>query len=82
MAERNRKDYSQRAFDVVAKATNTPNSSELARAKAGAKARATKLTAEQRSAIARKAAAARWAHKLENAAPKIAKPTQKQAREG
>jgi hypothetical protein len=63
-----RKDFSQVAFDVVKKATGqavaptTTPRQENGR-KGGLKggvARSSKLTAEQRSEIARKAAATRW----------------------
>jgi hypothetical protein len=65
MAERNRKAYSQRAYDIIAEVTGMPKSSDLARAKAGAAARTAKLTPEQRSEIAKKAAATQWSKKAE-----------------
>jgi hypothetical protein len=63
-----RKDFTQIAFDVVQQATGAVVKPEAsAKAKAGRKgglkggtARATSLTPEQRSKIAKKAAAARW----------------------
>ena len=81
MAERKRKDYSQRAYDVVAKATGMPTSSDLARARAGGKARKAKLTPQQRSDIARKAAEARWANRQATPAPQIVKLPSRKARE-
>lgn len=70
-ATNKRRDFSQIAFDIVQQATGevepTP---DLAGKKAdsrkgglkGGKARADKLTPEQRSEIAKKAAAKRWGH--------------------
>ena len=63
-----KKDINQTAFDVVRRATGElPEPVESAKAKAGRKgglkggaSRAEALTAEQRSEIAKKAAAARW----------------------
>jgi hypothetical protein len=63
-----RKDFTQVAFDVVQQATGEAvKPEESAKAKAGRKggrkggaSRATALTAEQRSEIAKKAAGARW----------------------
>jgi hypothetical protein len=63
-----KKDINETAFDVVRRATGElPEPVESAKAKAGRKggqkggaSRAEALTAEQRSEIARKAAAARW----------------------
>ena len=72
---RKRQDINQRAADIVAKAADVPPVPEpneppeknpaaviLGRlgGKKGGKARAAKLTAQQRSDIARKAAQARW----------------------
>lgn len=66
-----REDVNQAAFRVVAQATGEAsraapkNAAAVARGRQGGqrggKARAAKLTSAQRSAIARKAAAARWA---------------------
>lgn len=53
-------DFNQTAFDLVARATGTATSAEVDRAKKGGEARKEKLTHEQRSTIAKKAAAARW----------------------
>jgi hypothetical protein len=66
-----KKDINETAFDVVRRATGElPEPVESAKAKAGRKggqkggaSRATALTPEQRSEIARKAAAARWRKK-------------------
>lgn len=64
-----KKDFSQIAFDVVQRATgDAPESLPVSQRKAnsqkggliGGNARAAKLTAEQRSAIAKIAAAKRW----------------------
>jgi hypothetical protein len=63
-----KKDINETAFDVVRRATGElPEPVESAKAEAGRKggqkggaSRAEALTAEQRSEIARKAAAARW----------------------
>jgi hypothetical protein len=64
-----RKDFTQRAFDVFQQATGEAEpEEELTGKKAdsqkgglkGGKARADKLTPEERSEIAKKAAAARW----------------------
>lgn len=63
-----KKDINQTAFDVVRRATGElPEPVESAKAKAGRKgglkggaSRATALTPEQRSEIAKKAAKARW----------------------
>ena len=55
------KDFNQVAFDLVARATGTSESVEKTRASEGGKARASKLTPEQRSEIARNAAKKRWA---------------------
>ena len=57
------KDFSQTAFDIVARSTGTPTTDDIAkteRAKKGAEARSEKLTPEQRSEIARVAASKRW----------------------
>ena len=54
------KDFNQTAFDLVARATGGAASSEVQRAKKGGEARKASLTPEQRSEIAKKAAAARW----------------------
>lgn len=54
------KDLNQTAFDIVARATGGSTSESLIRAKKGGEVRSEKLTPEQRSAIAKKAAAARW----------------------
>ncbi|MEM7483197.1 MAG: hypothetical protein AAF481_18685 [Acidobacteriota bacterium] len=65
-------DFNQRAFDIVREATGekakqeppekNPHAVALGRlgGKKGGKARAVKLTPEERSEIARKAAKARW----------------------
>ena len=66
-----KKDINETAFDVVRRATGEiPEPVESAKVKAGRKggikggaSRATALTPEQRSEIARKAAAARWRKK-------------------
>ena len=61
-----RGDAAQRAFQVVQEATSedeptTPTDERIVEgARKGGKARASKLTPEQRSEIAKKAAAARW----------------------
>ena len=58
------KDFSQTAFDLVARSTGTPTTDELAkieRAAKGGKARAESLSDEQRSEIAKAAAVKRWA---------------------
>ena len=63
-----KKDINQTAFDVVRRATDEiPEQVESAKAQAGRKggqrggaSRAKALTAERRSEIAKKAAAARW----------------------
>jgi hypothetical protein len=66
---RKRGDSAQRAWAVVQEATSdaepTPEIDErvLKGASNGGKARASKLTAQQRSEIAKKAAAKRWASK-------------------
>lgn len=68
MATNKRKDFTQVALDVVQRATGettapTPSKKQVAGRKGGAKggaARAEALTPDQRSAIARGAAAARW----------------------
>ncbi len=56
-------DFSQTAFDIVARSTGTPTTDDLAksqRAAKGGKPRAESLTDEQRAEVAAKAAAARW----------------------
>jgi hypothetical protein len=66
-----KKDINQTAFDVVRRATGElPEPVESAKAKAGRKggirggeARASALSPRQRSAIAKKAALARWGKK-------------------
>ena len=63
-----RRDFSQIAFAIVQEATGDAPSTKLTGKKAdsskgglkGGKARADKLTAEQRSEIAKKAAKTRW----------------------
>lgn len=59
-----RRDFTQIAFAVVQEATGEVPSSKLTGKKAdsskGGKARADKLTPEERSEIAKKAAKARW----------------------
>ena len=63
-----RRDFTQVAFNVVQQATGEAPSTKLTGKKAdsrkgglaGGKARAEKLTPEQRSEIAKKAAKARW----------------------
>ncbi len=58
------KDFSQSAFDLVARSTGTPTTDDLAkieRASKGGKARSESLSEEQRSEIARLAATKRWA---------------------
>jgi hypothetical protein len=71
MTTNNRKDFSQIAFNVAQIATGeAPKPQPLTGKKAdsrkgglkGGKARADKLTPEQRSEIAKKAAAKRWGH--------------------
>lgn len=64
------KDFNQTAFDLVARATGTSESMEVTRAKKGAEARNAKLSPEERSEQARKAATARWGG---NAGPMAAK---------
>jgi len=54
------KDFSQTAFDVVARSTGGPTTDELENARKGATARKESLSPERRSEIAKKAAAARW----------------------
>ena len=58
------KDFSQTAFDLVARSTGTPTTDDLAkleRVTKGGEARSESLTAERRSEIAKAAAAKRWA---------------------
>ena len=50
----------QLLFDIVARATGANTSEKVTRAKKGVVARKDALTPEQRSGIAKKAAAARW----------------------
>ena len=67
-----RRDFSQVAFAIVQEATGEAPSSKLTGKKAdsskgglkGGKARADKLTAEERSYIAKQAAAKRWDNKI------------------
>jgi hypothetical protein len=55
------RDLNQTAFDIVARATGSDaSSSKVDRASKGGAARKSSLTPEQRSEIAKKAAAARW----------------------
>jgi hypothetical protein len=57
------KDFSQAAFDLVARSTGTPTTEDLAkteRAAKGAEARAEALSPERRSEIAKTAAKKRW----------------------
>jgi hypothetical protein len=63
--QRDRRDFAQIAFDAVAQATGTTTTTDAKRAAKGGAGRAAKLTPEQRSEIAKKAAAARWAKKAE-----------------
>lgn len=62
--ERDRRDFTQIAFDVANRTTHafdTPRASKAkAKAKKGGEARKEALTPEERSEIARKAARARW----------------------
>lgn len=58
------KDINQTAFDVVAEATGGSTSKNVQRAKQGGTKRANALSDEERSAIAKKAAQARWAKKI------------------
>jgi hypothetical protein len=62
---RDRRDFAQIAFDAVAQATGTSNTTDMNRASKGGVARKAALTPEQRSEIAKKAAATRWAKKAE-----------------
>ena len=58
------KDFSQTAFDIVARSTGTTTTDDLAkivRATKGAEARSEAVTPERRSDIAKAAAAKRWA---------------------
>jgi len=65
-----RRDFSQVAFNIVQEATGEAPSTKLTGKKAdsskggkkGGKARADKLTPDERSEIAKKAAAKRWGH--------------------
>jgi hypothetical protein len=66
MQKRSRKDVNVLASQIVEQATNkNPNAVALGRLGGlkGGKARANKLTPEQRSEIAKKAAKARWGKK-------------------
>ena len=57
------KDFSQTAFDLVARSTGTPTTDDLAkieRATKGAEARKEALTPERRTEIAKTAAKKRW----------------------
>ena len=58
------KDFSQSAFDLVARSTGTSTTDDLAkieRASKGGEARSEALTPERRAEIAKAAAAKRWA---------------------
>jgi hypothetical protein len=58
------KDFSQTAFDIVARTTGTPSPDDLAkkeRATKGAEARKESLSPERRTEIAKVATAKRWA---------------------
>lgn len=59
MAKRPR-DFSQTAFDLVARSTGTPTTDDLAKIERAAK-RAESLSDEHRSEIAKAAEAKRWA---------------------
>lgn len=58
-----RKDFSQTAFDIVARSTGTPTTDDftkIERATKGGEARSEILSPERRSEIAKAAAAKRW----------------------
>lgn len=67
MAKKSKQDVNELAFSIVDKATKekNPNAVALGRlgGQKGGKARAEKLTPEQRKEIAKRAAQARWAKK-------------------
>lgn len=60
MSKKPPRDVNEAAHRVLGQITGDYESPKVRRAKAGANARKEKLTAEQRSEIAKKAAAARW----------------------
>ncbi|HLK13368.1 MAG TPA: hypothetical protein VKT78_01060 [Fimbriimonadaceae bacterium] len=60
MGQRDRRDFAQIAFDAVTLATGM-TTTNARRARKGAEGRKAALTPEQRSEIAKKAEAARWA---------------------
>jgi len=61
MSKRPPRDPNEAAFRVLQMATGKFETPKVKRAKKGAEARKEALTSEQRSEIAKKAAAARWA---------------------
>jgi len=61
MAKRPARDPNVAALNVLKQVTGEHDTAKRRRARQGAAARAEKLTPEQRSEIAKKAAAARWA---------------------
>jgi len=67
MANKPPRDPNEAAHRVLGIVTGDNPTPKVRRAKAGAKARAEKLTPEQRSDIARKAAAARWKSRADDA---------------
>ena len=65
LMQRDRRDFAQIAFDAVAQATGMTTTTDAKRAAKGGAARKAALTPEQRSEVAKKAAAARWAKKAD-----------------
>lgn len=63
MSKRPPRDPNEAAHRVLGLVTGEIDTPKVARAKKGAAARKEKLTPEERSAIAKKAAAARWRKK-------------------
>jgi hypothetical protein len=55
-------------FDLVAKVTGNPESTEVTRSRKGGDVRASNLTQAERTEIAKKAAETRWAKRLNSGA--------------